>query len=208
MLEAKQLRCIRDERRLFDRLSFTIQPGELVQVEGPNGAGKTSLLRIIAGLAMAEQGDILWRGELIHRCREEFNYSLLYLGHHPGIKTMLTPLENLAFFQQALGQKNNDAIWLALAKVGLLGYEEVPVAQLSAGQQRRVALARLWLSQAPLWILDEPLTAIDKQGVGQLIELFSQHAYHGGMVLFTTHQEIEHAGQEIKKIKLTGGERY
>lgn len=208
MLEAKQLCCIRDERTLFDGLSFTIQPGELVQVEGPNGAGKTSLLRIIAGLAMVEQGDILWRGVSIHRCREEFNYSLFYLGHYPGIKTTLTPLENLSFFQQVIGKKNNDAIWLALAKVGLLGDEEVPVAQLSAGQQRRVALARLCLSQAPLWILDEPLTAIDKQGVELLIELFSQHVYHGGMVLFTTHQEIENAGQEIKKIKLAGGERY
>ena len=205
MLEAQGLSCIRDERALFTELSFAIHPGELVQVEGPNGAGKTTLLRILAGLSSGEAGDILWQGESTRRNRDIYNQALLYIGHHAGVKEVLTPFENLSFFQKASGKKDDDAIWQALSQVGLVGYEDVPVAQLSAGQHRRVALARLWLSDAPLWILDEPLTAIDKQGVEHLVNLFEQHAEKGGIVILTTHQDMVNAGRPIRKIKLTGG---
>ena len=205
MLDIEGLCCIRDDRTLFEGLRFSIQPGELVQVEGPNGAGKTSLLRIIAGLAMADSGDILWKGTSTRRNRDDYNQDLLYIGHLTGIKAALTPFENLAFYQRIAKQPLDD-IWPALAKVGLVGYEDVPVAQLSAGQQRRVALARLWLSKATLWILDEPLTAIDKQGVEELIELFCHHAQSGGIVLLTTHQDMLSSKKSIRKIKLTGGE--
>ncbi|WP_159567141.1 cytochrome c biogenesis heme-transporting ATPase CcmA [Budvicia diplopodorum] len=210
MLEAQELSCIRDERALFSELSFAIRPGELVQIEGPNGAGKTSLLRILAGLSSPEQGDVVWQGESIRRNRDGYHQALLYIGHHAGVKEVLTPFENLSFFQKACAQSNgakkdDDAIWQALFQVGLVGYEDVPVAQLSAGQHRRVALARLWLSDAPLWILDEPLTAIDKQGVAHLVSLFEQHAEKGGMVVLTTHQDMISARQPIRKIKLTGG---
>ncbi|MFV0550097.1 MAG: cytochrome c biogenesis heme-transporting ATPase CcmA [Limnobaculum xujianqingii] len=205
MLEAQGLNCIRDERALFTGLSFAIHPGELVQIEGPNGAGKTSLLRILAGLASSDGGDILWQGESTRRNRDRYNHSLLYIGHQAGVKAVLTPFENLSFFQKSSGKKDPDAIWSALSQVGLVGYEDVPVAQLSAGQHRRVALARLWLSDAPLWILDEPLTAIDKQGVEHLTHLFEQHAEKGGIVILTTHQNMMSTRCPIRKIKLDGG---
>jgi heme exporter protein A len=205
MLDVKALCCVRDDRTLFDGLSFSIQPGELVQVEGPNGAGKTSLLRILAGLAMADGGEVTWKGQSTRRNRDDYHQDLLYIGHQPGIKSALTAFENLSFYQR-IGRQPLEAIWQALANVGLVGYEDVPVAKLSAGQQRRVALARLWLSQAPLWILDEPLTAIDKQGVESLIQLFDSHAQEGGIVLLTTHQDMLSAKRVIRKITLNGGE--
>lgn len=202
MLEAKSLSCVRDERILFSELSFTVKPGEIIQVEGPNGAGKTSLLRILAGLAQPESGEVCWRGQNTLRHRENYYQDLLFLGHQPGIKTMLTPFENLQFYQAVRAAPDRQAIWRALEQVGLVGYEDLPAAQLSAGQQRRVALARLWLSECPLWILDEPLTAIDKQGVAELISLFGQHAQQGGMVLLTTHQDLAGTTQAVGKISL------
>ncbi|MGP8327976.1 cytochrome c biogenesis heme-transporting ATPase CcmA [Serratia sp. CY53125] len=202
MLEAKSLSCVRDERILFSELSFSVQPGDIIQVEGPNGAGKTSLLRILAGLARPDGGEVCWRGRNTLRDRANYQQDLLFIGHQPGIKAVLTPFENLQFYQAVRGAAEHQTIWRALEQVGLVGYEDLPVAQLSAGQQRRVALARLWLSAAPLWILDEPLTAIDKQGVAELISLFEQHAQRGGMVLLTTHQDLASVGQTVGKIRL------
>ncbi|HEI8866547.1 cytochrome c biogenesis heme-transporting ATPase CcmA [Serratia sp. AKBS12] len=208
MLEVRNLSCVRDERVLFSGLSFSLSSGEIVQIEGANGAGKTSLLRILAGLARPDGGEVLWHGESTLRSRERYHWELLYLGHHPGINAMLTPFENLHFYQQVRRATDGQAIWQALEQVGLVGYEDLPVGQLSAGQQRRVALARLWLSDCPLWILDEPLTAIDKQGVADLIRLFDQHARQGGMVLLTSHQDVVGTTQAVEKIRLVdaGGE--
>jgi heme exporter protein A len=206
MFEALNLSCVRDERTLFSGLSFTIEPGEMVQIEGRNGAGKTSLLRILAGLSSPEAGEVRWQCVNTRRQRDVFHQQLLYLGHQPGVKSVLTAYENLAFYQSVNGTASADAIYQALENVGLLGYEDVTVAQMSAGQQRRVALARLWLSDAPLWILDEPLTAIDKQGVSTLIELFEQHAQQGGMVLLTTHQDLQGVNRDVRKIRLTSAE--
>lgn len=203
MFEALNLSCVRDERTLFSGLSFTIKPGEMVQVEGQNGAGKTSLLRILAGLSSPDAGEVRWQGENTHRQRDVFHQQLLFLGHQPGIKSVLTAYENLAFYLSIEGKTDADAIYQALENVGLLGYEEVTVAQMSAGQQRRVALARLWLTRAPLWILDEPLTAIDKQGVATLIALFEAHASRGGMVLLTTHQDLQGINRNVRKLRLT-----
>ncbi|RLM02672.1 heme ABC transporter ATP-binding protein CcmA [Gibbsiella quercinecans] len=202
MLEAKNLSCVRDERTLFSGLSFSVNPGDIVQVEGANGAGKTSLLRILAGLARPEHGEVHWRGKNTLRNRAAYYQELLFIGHQPGIKATLTAFENLQFYQAVHQRPDTPSIWQALAQVGLVGYEDIPVAQLSAGQQRRVALARLWLSVCPLWILDEPLTAIDKQGVTELIALFEQHARQGGMVVLTTHQELAGATQTVGKIRL------
>lgn len=148
------------------------------------------MLRILAGLARPDGGEVCWHGRNTLRDRAAYQQDLLFIGHQPGIKAVLTPFENLQFYQAVRGAAEHQAIWRALEQVGLVGYEDLPVAQLSAGQQRRVALARLWLSAAPLWILDEPLTAIDKQGVAELISLFEQHAQRGGMVLLTTHQDL------------------
>ncbi|UJF18750.1 cytochrome c biogenesis heme-transporting ATPase CcmA [Vibrio sp. SS-MA-C1-2] len=202
MLDVKNLSCIRDERVLFDELSFSVTKGELIQVEGPNGAGKTSLLRILTGLAPADEGEIYWCGERIQSAREEFHQDLLFLGHHSGVKAELTAFENLAFIQSLHAKKDEDKIWQALAKVGLAGREDIPAGQLSAGQQRRVGLARLWLSEQILWILDEPLTAIDKQGVAVLEELFMAHADNGGIVILTTHQDMFIDNPRLRKIIL------
>ncbi|WP_205669720.1 cytochrome c biogenesis heme-transporting ATPase CcmA [Aliivibrio fischeri] len=202
MLEIRNVTCIRDERVLFERLNFTISDGELIQIEGQNGAGKTTLLRIIAGLGYADEGDIFWKNESIKQNREEFHSDLLFLGHHTGVKRELTAFENLAFYQSMHDNYNEVAIWDALARVGLAGREDVAAGQLSAGQQRRVALARLWLSNHKLWILDEPLTAIDKQGVKVLEKLFMDHAKQGGIVLLTTHQDLFIDSNELKKIRL------
>ena len=211
MFEALNLSCVRDERTLFSGLSFTLEPGEIVQIEGRNGAGKTSLMRILAGLSSADAGEVRWQGVNTRRQRDVFHQHLLYLGHQPGVKSVLTAFENLAFYLSVncpseKAEADADAIYQALDNVGLLGYEDVTVAQMSAGQQRRVALARLWLSTAPLWILDEPLTAIDKQGVATLINLFEQHAEQGGMVLLTTHQDLQGVSRDVRKLRLTSEE--
>lgn len=207
MLEVKNLTAVRDERVLFESLSFTVSPGELVQIEGRNGTGKTTLLRIIAGLGDKDEGDVCWESSPIEKSREEYHQSLLFLGHQTGVKRELTAFENLSFYQSVhQGEAGKERLYEALTQVGLAGREDVPVAQLSAGQQRRVALARLWLSRQRLWILDEPLTAIDKQGVRVLESLFLQHAEKGGIVLLTTHQDMFADNPKLRRIKLGDGQ--
>ncbi|MFU9136751.1 cytochrome c biogenesis heme-transporting ATPase CcmA [Erwinia tasmaniensis] len=203
MLEAHNLTCVRDERTLFSDLSFTVSSGDIVQIEGANGAGKTSLLRILAGLSRAEQGDVRWHQHPVHRQRERYHADLLYLGHQPGVKSVLTAFENLRFFHPA---HSPEALLAALDEVELTGYEEVAVGLMSAGQQRRVALARLWLSPSPLWILDEPLTAIDVSGVNKLTALFERHATAGGLVILTTHQHLPASRRTVRKLSLTSAE--
>ncbi len=205
MLEVTNLTAIRDERVLFENLSFSLTTGDLVQIEGRNGTGKTTLMRIIAGLGDKDDGEICWNGQKVESSREEFHQDLLFLGHQTGVKRELTAFENLQFYQaiHAPGTSRDD-IFQALTQVGLAGREDVPVSQLSAGQQRRVALARLWLSEQTLWILDEPLTAIDKQGVKVFEELFLKHTSQGGIVLLTTHQDMFSNNPALKKIKLGG----
>ena len=203
MLEVSNLTAIRDDRVLFENLQFEIKPGELVQIEGRNGTGKTTLLRIVTGLGDREEGIIKWKGEEVEKSRDVFHQDLLFLGHQTGVKRELTALENLRFYQSIHNNSSSDKeIFAALAQVGLAGREDVPVAQLSAGQQRRVALARLWRSNQILWILDEPLTAIDKQGVKVLESLFASHADNGGIVVLTTHQDMFADSPKLRKIKL------
>lgn len=187
MLDAIKLTCTRDERTLFNALSFSVSAGEMVQVAGQNGAGKTSLLRILAGLSQAEEGEVRWQGQILQRSRDVYHHDLLWLGHQPGIKSALTAFENLSFFH---GDCSAAQRWQALAEAGLVGFEDMPVSQLSAGQQRRVALARLWLSKAKLWILDEPFTAIDVAGIEKLTQQMVRHTGEGGMVILTTHQPL------------------
>ena len=200
-LQLEQLACQRGDRILFTDLSLQFQSGDFVQIEGHNGIGKTSLLRILAGLAQPVEGKVRWNSDEITKQREEYHYQLLYLGHHSGVKPELTAWENLKFYQQiSQSQQGTDILWDVLETVGLLGREDLPAAQLSAGQQKRIALARLWISEAPLWILDEPFTAIDKKGVEVLTELFENHTKKGGMVILTSHQEVP--STLLKKINL------
>lgn len=186
------LACERGETRLFEGCSATIESGQWWQIEGHNGIGKTSLLRILAGLAIAAEGEVHWNGTSIATVRDDYYADLFYLGHFAGIKPELTAWENLRYYQKMQELPlSDDMLWNALGKVGLLGREDLPCSQLSAGQHRRVALAKLWLSNATLWILDEPFTAIDKKGVVELIARIEQHCDNGGICIFTSHQTAE-----------------
>ncbi|WP_413110684.1 cytochrome c biogenesis heme-transporting ATPase CcmA [Thaumasiovibrio sp. DFM-14] len=205
MLTARRVACVRDQRVLFADLSFEIEPGELVQVEGPNGSGKTSLLRILTGLLQQDEGEVLWQGTSITECRDTFHRDLLFIGHQTGIKRELTVVENLRFYA-ALHHPLVDTPLLlnAINKVGLGGYEDVAANNLSAGQQRRIALARLWMSQHKIWILDEPLTAIDKRGIAILEALFLSHIKQGGIVILTSHQDMFVDQSCLRRITLGG----
>lgn len=200
MLEARELLCERDERTLFSGLSFTLNAGEWVQITGSNGAGKTTLLRLLTGLSRPDAGEVLWQGQPLHQVRDSYHQNLLWIGHQPGIKTRLTALENLHFYHR---DGDTAPCLEALAQAGLAGFEDIPVNQLSAGQQRRVALARLWLTRATLWILDEPFTAIDVNGVDRLTQRMAQHTEQGGIVILTTHQSLNVAESKIRRISLT-----
>lgn len=188
LLELHNLSCERDERCLFAGLSICFAAGELVQIGGPNGAGKTTLLRAIAGISQDYAGEIRYRGQPLATLRWEFARDSLYLGHLAGIKKALSPSENLSWYLAQTGDSGD--INQALTAVGLYGYEDTPCYQLSAGQLRRVALARLYLSQAGIWILDEPFTAIDKPGVAQLEALIARQVAQGGLVILTSHQDL------------------
>jgi heme exporter protein A len=203
MLEVAALACRRGDRRLFSELSFTVAEQTLLHVRGRNGSGKTTLLRTLCGLLRQDSGDILWRGENIRELAEEFNRELLYFGHLNGIKADLTGLENLRI-AATLDQDpvTDDAILDALEQIGLGGFEDLPTRMLSQGQKKRVALARLILSKAPLWILDEPFTALDTDAVELLQQLIAGQVADGGAVVLTTHQEVALTQGEIHRLTL------
>ncbi|MCM8854601.1 MAG: cytochrome c biogenesis heme-transporting ATPase CcmA [Candidatus Thiodiazotropha sp.] len=204
--EAQSLECIRDDRVLFEDLSFGINPGQALVLEGRNGSGKTSLLRILCGIRLPESGKLLWEGEDIFRLGPEFHEHIAYLGHKDGSKLDLTPLENLRI-AQGLG-KASDGIDLeeALDQVGLYGFEDVPTRNLSAGQQRRLAIARLLVTDAKLWILDEPFTSLDRKGIEHMERLFEGHLNRGGMAAMTTHHRIGFR-DEVQLVRINLSER-
>jgi len=202
LLSANGLTCIREERILFESLDLEVKTGEIVQIEGPNGVGKTSLLRILAGLSIPYDGEVNFQGVPITSTKESFHQNLLYLGHLPGVKGEMTAQENLEF-NLAMHGLNTDSAEETLENVSLLGFEDALASHLSAGQHRRIALAKLWQSNAPIWILDEPFTAIDKLGIKKLEQLFIEHAQNGGCVILTTHQDLAIPETLLKKITLT-----
>lgn len=196
LMQAEGLYCERDDRILIKDLTFSLQAGEVMQIEGPNGSGKTTLLRVLCGLSDDFEGQIHWQGQLRRNVDSDFRRDTLYFGHLTGIKSSLTPRENLRWILQLKGISPAEAgleakIEAALKSVGLLSYEDVPVYSLSAGQKRRVALARLHVERAHLWVLDEPFTAIDRKGVAELEGLIQNHAARGGSVLITTHHALD-----------------
>jgi heme exporter protein A len=203
LLQAVDLQCERDDRLLFRNLSFSILPGTITRVEGANGSGKTTLLRILAGLNGAWSGELRWRGHPVYSQREDFLRNMLYLGHRPGIKSLLTPVENLHALMAGRQPVADRVLRQALQGTGLAGFEDVPCRKLSAGQQRRVALARLLIADEPLWLLDEVFTAIDASGVAAIEALLQQRAAEGGAVVVTTHHDLQLPG--LQRIELGQG---
>jgi heme exporter protein A len=191
MLEARALTCVRGERQLFSGLNLAVSLGECLHVRGENGVGKTSLLRLLTGLSQPESGEVLWNGLSISKEPSTYHRELLFLGHRDALKEDLTALENLQLYatlddvhlpvDKALG-----ALW----RFGLRGREYLPVSCLSAGQKRRVLMARMLTRQAKLWILDEPFNALDTHAVQALQGLIAEHIEQGGLVVLTSHQAV------------------
>jgi heme exporter protein A len=202
LLEVRGLACLRGEASLFENLGFALGPGEALQVEGANGTGKTSLLRILAGLTPPDEGEVLWRGQRISDRRADFHAQLAYLGHHLGLKHELTVAENLkaAVAIQSIGAAP-DRLDEALAQVRLTERASLPVRVLSAGQKQRVAVARMLLLGAVLWILDEPFTALDAAGVAMVSALIEAHLDRGGVAILTSHQAVP-LGPNLRRLGL------
>jgi heme exporter protein A len=192
ILECRDIAFERDDEPLFEGVSFSVSPGDILQVTGANGSGKTTLMRLLATVLTASAGDIHWRGKSVSRRLPAYRADMLYLGHQPGIKSGLTPRENLQWLVSLSGAATG--IDAALAEVGLADYADVPCHTLSAGQLRRVALARLLTGGASLWLLDEPLTAIDRDGIDTVQTLMARHVAGGGAIVVTTHQDLALTG--------------
>jgi heme exporter protein A len=189
LLQGRGLGLVRGERRLFGDLDLAVGSGELLRIEGPNGSGKTSLLRVIAGLIEPDDGELLWRGEPTRDHRQAYHAELAWMGHRTGFKGDLTPMENLRF-EAGLSAGWKPAADPVLERLGLAALRRIPFRLLSAGQQRRLALARLALSGATLWLLDEPFTNLDAAGREQVQALLGQHLAAGGLAIAASHQEL------------------
>lgn len=206
LLEATNLNCERDDRPLFEQLSFAVNTGEILHVKGPNGAGKTTLLRRLIGLSWVVDGDLTWFAPVAEEDSQRLAVEKVwYLAHRPAVTLLQTPLENVSF-NLALHNciVDEDQLYEALETVGLRGYEDVPAHSLSAGQQRRVALAKLYISvpNIKLWILDEPFTALDINAVAQLEQRIEAFAESGGTVIMTSHHGLKHTA--VRTLELGG----
>lgn len=202
-LEVVGLECIRDERALFNGLNFQLEAGQALMVEGANGSGKTTLLRAVCGLVRPENGAIRWCGTDIAEIRLEYQADLAYLAHTHGVKEELTPLENLHISHALAGRPDVREPMDALRRVGMERLADLPVRVLSAGERRRVALARLLLSRARLWVLDEPFTALDKAGIRAVEALLADHCAGGGIALVSSHHPLSLACSLDTPIRLS-----
>ena len=192
VLSVTNLSVVKRDRLLFENLNFAVEQGGLLYVKGQNGAGKTSMLRVLAGLVEADCGNVFFSQQNIKDCRENYHQNLVYFGHKLGINLTLSAVENLQYWcKQHQVVISVHTIFSTLAQLNLVGLEDIPVNNLSAGQQRRVALARLWFKQdAKLWILDEPFTALDTQGIELLSKQITKFLSGGGTVVMTSHQAL------------------
>jgi heme exporter protein A len=202
LLEARAINCWRGDRHILRDVSFSVRTGEFLKITGPNGVGKTTLLRIVCGLLPAESGDIEWRGHSLRGVSDEFHADMAYLGHLNSLKADLTARENLRFLaglRQDLAPEDIDA---ALDRVGILSRGDLPSRSLSAGQKRRLALARLLLAQATLWILDEPVTNLDSAGIDLVEELVHEHMRRGGLAIAAAHQRLLDDAPSLRRLEL------
>jgi len=202
LLEISDLCCIRDDRILIKQLNLSLQSGQMLLVEGKNGSGKTSLLRILTGLSLPESGQVFWLGKPIEEIGADYYEQLNYIGHHDGIKRDLTCLENLRL-NQAMGKPVDINLDDALEKVNLYHFGDNPVATLSAGQKRRLALARLIVTKAQLWIMDEPFTSLDKASMALFEDMFETHLQNQGLIVMTSHHDIEMNNSNIQRLNLS-----
>ncbi len=205
VLETRALACERDGDTLFSRVDLTVMPGDVVEVLGANGVGKSTLLRTLAGMSPDYVGEVLFRGVALRTGSAALSADLLYVGHRTGLNAQLAPEENLAWYERMGGGGGATAarIESTLRTVGLLGYLGVPCGRLSAGQQRRVALARLLLTRASLWLLDEPSTALDSDGVALLECLLVAHRARGGASVIATHAQLASATRSLRLNSVT-----
>ncbi len=206
MLQAVALRCSRGERRLFSDLNIKVERGTVLAVVGENGSGKTSLLRIFSSLLPPEEGSILWDGQDIYQLKELYSGQLTYIGHLNGIKDDLTPLENVTSSLSLAGEPcSTEGAKEALEAIGLKRpIHQLPSKVLSQGQKRRVALARLWLSTRPLWLLDEPFTSLDAASTNVVTQRLLAHLQRGGLAVVVTHQEVALPTETLQRLRLTG----
>ena len=189
LIRTENLCFERDEIKVIDRVNLELNSGDLLQVEGCNGSGKTTLLRLLTTAIKPTSDRIFYQGKKLSDCRYEYCSNIIFIGHQIALKERLTPVENLNWLSPiGLSQ---DSINRALDLVGLRDFETAPSWSLSAGQKRRVALARLIVSNAKIWFLDEPFTAIDTQGIGLMRQLIDDHVSKGGAVVFSTHQSVD-----------------
>lgn len=202
-LVVTNLAVVRGERMLFKQLDFSLNNGAVLYLQGENGAGKTTLLRTLCGLTQPYTGDVSWCGEDIKGMAEEYSKNILYIGHLPGIKEDLTALENLQFSLALLGSTvDKTEVVEVLKTLGLAKVLHLPTRMLSQGQKRRVLLARLWLQDLPLWILDEPFTALDVAATDMLKQRIENFTNAGGMVVMTSHQDFTLNVPHFMQIKL------
>ena len=185
LLAARGLTFARNEQPVFGPLDFSVDAGEALLVQGDNGAGKTTLLRVLAGLLRADSGDVAIDGRAASPSLR--SRAVSYMGHLPALKADLSALENLDFLCGLHGRRRGQLPGNAMALVGLAGYEDALVRQLSAGQKKRLSLARLWLAPSPLWLLDEPYANLDLDGINLVNRMVQAHLRAGGAALLTTH---------------------
>lgn len=203
VLQVRDLACRRGPALLFSSLGFEVASGELLCVRGPNGCGKTTLLRCVTGLTRPDEGTIVWHGEPSHVDPERMRAGTAYAGHLPALKDDLTAEENLEFSLRLRGASTTPAERLeALAAVGLDKRRRIPARRLSAGQRRRIGLARLALDPAELWVLDEPLTALDDAGQALFTDLLDRHLAAGGLALAATHHRLAPASGVVRELRL------
>ncbi|WP_372720360.1 cytochrome c biogenesis heme-transporting ATPase CcmA [Immundisolibacter sp.] len=201
MLELRDLAAVRSNSLLFRGLNLLLHAGEGLRVAGPNGAGKTTLLRVICGLTEPARGAVCWDGTPIRDLGDDYRARLAFLGHQEGQFGDLTAAENLRLAGHPVTDPDVAAI---LAQVGLSPLADQPARLLSQGQRRRLGLGRLLLQSAPLWILDEPLTGLDRQGVELTAHLLAQHLAEGGLAVLTTHQELPGLEGVLRHLDLGG----